>query len=211
MLMGWDYVSELRPPTGLLFIPVTIYCMSMEPRGMILTGKDEEFGEKPVPVPLLLPQIPHGLTQAWTRSSAVRGRRLTVWDTERPSKLHINIIKESVFCIPQSGQMPRKYNNLTKTSASILPNSAKRSWNVSMKLYYANVYTSLKLRQTLAATSILCSWNISSWDEFSSPSSRTCCLLTQNLQRGLAESGVLWQAVKSWVMKSTAAFKSDTS
>jgi hypothetical protein len=72
-------------------------------------GKDEEFGEKPVPVPLRLPQIPHGLTQAWTRSSAVRGRRLTVWDTERPSKLHINIVKESVLCIPQSGQMPRKY------------------------------------------------------------------------------------------------------
>jgi hypothetical protein len=25
MLTGWDYVSELRPPTGLLFIPQVIY------------------------------------------------------------------------------------------------------------------------------------------------------------------------------------------
>jgi hypothetical protein len=23
--MGWDYISELRPPTGLLFIPQVIY------------------------------------------------------------------------------------------------------------------------------------------------------------------------------------------
>jgi hypothetical protein len=31
MPMGWDYVSELRPPTGLLFIPQMIYD-SGEPR-----------------------------------------------------------------------------------------------------------------------------------------------------------------------------------
>jgi hypothetical protein len=32
---------------------------------------------KPVPVPLCLQQIPHGLTCAWTRASAVRGWQLT--------------------------------------------------------------------------------------------------------------------------------------
>jgi hypothetical protein len=42
-------------------------------------------GEKPVPVPLCPPQIPHGLTLARTRASAVRGRRLTTWDRARPS------------------------------------------------------------------------------------------------------------------------------
>jgi hypothetical protein len=42
-------------------------------------GKTEELGEKPVPVPLCPPQIPHGLTWARTRASAVRGRRLTTW------------------------------------------------------------------------------------------------------------------------------------
>jgi hypothetical protein len=39
--------------------------------GMILTGKTEELGEKPFPVPLCPPQIPHGLKQARTRASAV--------------------------------------------------------------------------------------------------------------------------------------------
>jgi hypothetical protein len=36
-------------------------------------GKTEELGEKPVPVPLCPPQIPHGYTRARTRDSAVRG------------------------------------------------------------------------------------------------------------------------------------------
>jgi hypothetical protein len=45
--------------------------------GMILTGETEEIVEKPVPVPLYSPQIPHGLTRARTRDSAVRGQRLT--------------------------------------------------------------------------------------------------------------------------------------
>jgi hypothetical protein len=43
-------------------------------------GKTEELGEKPVPVPLCPPQIPHGLN----RASAVRGRRLTTWAMARP-------------------------------------------------------------------------------------------------------------------------------
>ena len=45
--------------------------------GMKLTGKTEVLGEKPVPVPLCTPQIPHGLTQDRTRASVVRGRQLT--------------------------------------------------------------------------------------------------------------------------------------
>jgi hypothetical protein len=46
-------------------------------------GKTEDLGDKPVPVPLCPPQIPYGLTRAWTRASAVRGRRLTAWDMAR--------------------------------------------------------------------------------------------------------------------------------
>ena len=48
-------------------------------------GKTEVLGEKPVPVPLCPPQIPHGLTRDRTRASAVTGRRLTVWAMARPS------------------------------------------------------------------------------------------------------------------------------
>jgi hypothetical protein len=40
-------------------------------------GKTEVLGEKPVPVPLCPPQIPHGLTRDRTRASTVRVRRLT--------------------------------------------------------------------------------------------------------------------------------------
>jgi hypothetical protein len=64
------YVSILRIPQ-----------MSLESDGGMIywQGKTEELGDKPVPVPLCSPQIPHGLTRAWTRASAVRGRRLTTW------------------------------------------------------------------------------------------------------------------------------------
>jgi hypothetical protein len=40
----------------------------------------EELGEKPVPVSLRPPQLPHGLTRARTRASAVRGR----WQPPEP-------------------------------------------------------------------------------------------------------------------------------
>ena len=38
--------------------------------------KTEVLGEKPVPVPLYPPQIPHELARDRTRASAVGGRRL---------------------------------------------------------------------------------------------------------------------------------------
>jgi hypothetical protein len=46
--------------------------------GMILTGVNRRTRENPVPMSLC-PQIPHGLTQARNRDSAVRGPRLTTW------------------------------------------------------------------------------------------------------------------------------------
>jgi hypothetical protein len=47
-------------------------------------GKTEVLGEKPVPVPLCPPQIPHWLTRDRTRAAAVEGRRLTAWAMARP-------------------------------------------------------------------------------------------------------------------------------
>jgi hypothetical protein len=49
-----------------------------------LTGVNRQLGEKPFPVPLCPPQIPHGLTWDRTRASAVEGRRLTAWAMARP-------------------------------------------------------------------------------------------------------------------------------
>jgi hypothetical protein len=36
-------------------------------------------------VPLCPPQIPHGMTRAWTRASVVRGRQLSAWTMARPN------------------------------------------------------------------------------------------------------------------------------
>jgi len=44
MSMGWDYVSELRPPTDLLLIPQMIQVMSMENHGgKMSTGESPSF------------------------------------------------------------------------------------------------------------------------------------------------------------------------
>jgi hypothetical protein len=48
-------------------------------------GKTEVFGEKPVPLQLCPPQIPHGLTRDRTWASAVRDRRLTAQSMARPT------------------------------------------------------------------------------------------------------------------------------
>jgi hypothetical protein len=51
---------------------------------MKLTGENRSTRGKPVPVSLCPPQIPHGPTRDRTRSSAVRGWRLTAWAMARP-------------------------------------------------------------------------------------------------------------------------------
>jgi hypothetical protein len=87
--------------------------------------KTEELGQKPVPVPLCSPQIPHGLTRARTRASAVRGRRLTTRAMARPRRplhsehfliLHNGILSwllDSMKCLPK-----RRGLNSAKSSHS---------------------------------------------------------------------------------------------
>jgi hypothetical protein len=72
--MWRDYVPDLRPTTSLLLIPANDDMVEW----YIDRGK-RRTRRKPVPVLLCPPQIPHELTQARTRASAVRGRRLTAW------------------------------------------------------------------------------------------------------------------------------------
>jgi hypothetical protein len=62
--MGQDIVPELRPPTGLLFIPQMIHELGDPWWNDTDRGKTEELGGKPVPVPLCPPQCPHGLIHA---------------------------------------------------------------------------------------------------------------------------------------------------
>jgi hypothetical protein len=60
-------------------------------------GKIEGLGGKPVPVPVSPPQIPHGLTWARTRASAVRSRPLTACAMARPTNPHTTVLRS--FCV----------------------------------------------------------------------------------------------------------------
>jgi hypothetical protein len=70
------YVSELRPPTGLVFIPLVIYEYGEPRRNDIDRGETGKIAEKPIPVTFSSPQIAHGLKRARTRASKVRSQRL---------------------------------------------------------------------------------------------------------------------------------------
>jgi hypothetical protein len=80
MSMGWNYVSELWPPTGLLFIPQMIYEYG-EPQWNDTDGENRRSRIKNCPSTTLSTTntVPHGLTWVWTWASAVRGRWLTTW------------------------------------------------------------------------------------------------------------------------------------
>jgi hypothetical protein len=86
MSMGRDYASELRPPTGLLFIPQVIYEYG-EPRCNDINRENRKISEKIAPLTFRSPQIPYGVSRARTRASTVTGRRLTVWVMPWPSVL----------------------------------------------------------------------------------------------------------------------------
>jgi hypothetical protein len=61
-----------------LFIPHVIWVWRVTVE-WYWQGKTEDITENPVPVPFCPPQILHELTQAWTQTTMVRGRRLTTW------------------------------------------------------------------------------------------------------------------------------------
>jgi hypothetical protein len=69
------YVSKLRIPQMIWVWRTTVE--------WYWQGKTVELGEKPVPVSLCPPHIPHGLNRARTRASVVRGRRITTWAMAR--------------------------------------------------------------------------------------------------------------------------------
>jgi hypothetical protein len=70
MPIGWQDVSELRPPP-VAHPPhdVWIWCHG----GIIVTGETEKLVGKSVPLVLSSPQILHWMTQAQTRASAMTG------------------------------------------------------------------------------------------------------------------------------------------
>jgi hypothetical protein len=84
MSMGWDYFSELRPPTGLLFIPQMIF----DYRKRRWNDMDRRKAKKSKRnLPQCPPQFSHGLTRVRTGASTMRDRRLTAWAMTRPTFL----------------------------------------------------------------------------------------------------------------------------
>jgi hypothetical protein len=77
MLMGWDYVSQLRPPRGLSHRWLWVWRATVE---WYWQEKPTKLVEIPVPIPLFPPQISHGLTWA----SVVRGLQLRAWGMAWP-------------------------------------------------------------------------------------------------------------------------------
>jgi hypothetical protein len=112
MLMGWDYVSELRPQMD--YCPSPRWYMNMKSHdGIILTGKTKELRQKLVTEPLFPPQIPHRLTWVWTWASIVRGWWCNwVKVTAVPGYVHVNA----------SNSYPRFHPALCK---KLLKNSCK--------------------------------------------------------------------------------------
>jgi hypothetical protein len=86
--------TDVPQPWGLLCNPVMkvtmmiiIFCplpSNGAPVEWNWQAKTDELREKPVPVPLCPPQIPHRLTRDRTRASAVGCWRLTAWAMARP-------------------------------------------------------------------------------------------------------------------------------
>lgn len=56
--------------------------------GIVLTGKTQVLGEKPLPMPLCLPQMPHRKVLVWTRASVMSDWQLTAWTTARSRFSH---------------------------------------------------------------------------------------------------------------------------
>jgi hypothetical protein len=86
-------------------------------------GKTEVLGEKPVPVPLCPPQIPHRLTRDQTLASALGGQRLTAWAMAQPCRSLLlpnrNLILErGLLCFLMSKIQSRNYITETDTGCS---------------------------------------------------------------------------------------------
>jgi hypothetical protein len=80
MSIWWDYISELRPPTGLLSISQMIYEYG-EPRWNDIDRVKPNDSKTSA---ILSITNPYELTRARTRASVERRRRLTAWATTRP-------------------------------------------------------------------------------------------------------------------------------
>jgi hypothetical protein len=92
MSAGWDYVSELRPLTGQLFIPQMIYMRVDSCGGMILTGENWRTQRKTCPSAIM-----SIINPTWTNPDVNPGLH-----SERPATNPLNhgtALKNQVYTI----------------------------------------------------------------------------------------------------------------
>jgi hypothetical protein len=85
-------------------------------------GKTKELEERPVPMPLCPPQIPHGLTRTRNRASGLRGQRLTAWAMARSRTMPIRewpSSKSKGFVLCYSNIFPLSYWSVQHIISSI--------------------------------------------------------------------------------------------
>jgi hypothetical protein len=83
---NWDWVYLVcQPLIGLLYQPWMIDDDCGAVSGMRIGRGDWNTWEKPAPVPLCPPQVPHDLTWAQTWDAAVGSRWLTAWAMAQPT------------------------------------------------------------------------------------------------------------------------------
>jgi hypothetical protein len=86
MSIWCDYVSELRPPTGLLFIP-RWYISMVSHGGMLLSWYNRRPRRKNLSQCHFIQHKSHITIRERIRASAVKGRRLTTWAMARLNSL----------------------------------------------------------------------------------------------------------------------------
>jgi hypothetical protein len=85
ILSGWDSPLCTAATIGLLHQPQMIGDGDCGAIGGMKTGRgNRSTRRKPTLVPLCPPQIPHDLTRARTRTTAVGNQQLTAWAMTRP-------------------------------------------------------------------------------------------------------------------------------
>jgi hypothetical protein len=105
--------------------------------------KTEELGEKPVPVPLRPPQIPHGLTWDRTPASAVgglsHGTALPYEESKRTIKIQTASIQLLFFFLQKATQRRRIgcfYRKVGPTDNDITSEKAHGRQNSNIHMYY---------------------------------------------------------------------------
>jgi hypothetical protein len=92
-----DYLCGTTAANGSIVHPPDDTWVDMQQRCNDTDRETEVLGEKPVPVPLCPPQIPHGLPLARTLASTVRSRRLTAWARARRNSDDILWIEDNIL------------------------------------------------------------------------------------------------------------------